>query len=146
MTTGPRSSSAGARERATGSTWSLPKGTPDKDESTEQTALREVTEETGLQVRIIAPVGPIEYFFTQRGRRIHKTVHYFLMEATGGDMADHDHEFDEVAWVPIAEARALMSFQTERDIVERAHCAKLPTAHRRPAPPGADQLSAARRR
>ena len=101
-------------------TWSLPKGTPDKDESSEQTALREVTEETGLQVRIVRPVGPIQYFFTQRGRRIHKTVHYFLMEPTGGDMANHDHEFDEVAWVPIIEARSLMSFDTERDIVDKA--------------------------
>jgi 8-oxo-dGTP pyrophosphatase MutT (NUDIX family) len=101
-------------------TWSLPKGTPDKNESTEQTALREVNEETGLEVRIVAPVGPIQYFFTQRGKRIHKTVHYFLMEVTGGDMANHDHEFDEVAWMPIAEARALMSFPTERDIVEQA--------------------------
>jgi len=101
-------------------TWSLPKGTPDKNESTEQTALREVNEETGLEVRIVAPVGPIQYFFTQRGRRIHKTVHYFLMEMTGGDMANHDHEFDEVQWVGIDEARALMSFSTERDIVELA--------------------------
>jgi len=101
-------------------TWSLPKGTPDKNESTEQTALREVNEETGLEVRIVAPVGPIQYFFTQRGKRIHKTVHYFLMEVTGGDMANHDREFDEVAWVSIAEARSLMSFQTEREIVEQA--------------------------
>jgi 8-oxo-dGTP pyrophosphatase MutT (NUDIX family) len=101
-------------------TWSLPKGTPDKNETTEQTALREVTEETGLEVRIVAPVGPIQYFFTQRGKRIHKTVHYFLMEVTGGDMANHDHEFDEVAWVSIAEAHALMSFPTEREIVDKA--------------------------
>jgi 8-oxo-dGTP pyrophosphatase MutT (NUDIX family) len=101
-------------------TWSLPKGTPDKNESAEQTALREVNEETGLEVRIVAPVGPIQYFFTQRGKRIHKTVHYYLMEATGGDMANHDHEFDEVVWVSIVEAQALMSFPTEREIVEQA--------------------------
>jgi 8-oxo-dGTP pyrophosphatase MutT (NUDIX family) len=101
-------------------TWSLPKGTPDKNESSEQTALREVTEETGLEVRILAPVGPIQYFFTQRGKRIHKTVHYYLMEVTGGDMANHDREFDEVAWVSVVEARALMTFPTEREIVEKA--------------------------
>jgi 8-oxo-dGTP pyrophosphatase MutT (NUDIX family) len=101
-------------------TWSLPKGTPAGAETAEQTALREVAEETGLEVQILAPVGPIQYFFTQGGRRIHKTVHYFLMAATGGDMAAHDHEFDEVRWLPIAEARALMSFPTERAIVERA--------------------------
>jgi 8-oxo-dGTP pyrophosphatase MutT (NUDIX family) len=102
------------------STWSLPKGTPDGDETIEETALREVTEETGLDVRIVAPVGPIEYYFMQRGVRIHKTVHYFLMEASGTDTSGHDHEFDEVRWVPIDEARTLMSFPTERQIVEQA--------------------------
>ena len=101
-------------------TWSLPKGTPDAAETMEQTALREVGEETGLEVRIIAPVGPIHYFFTQQGRRIHKTVHYFLMEAIGGDLAGHDHEFDDVVWVDLDDARAMMSFATERQIVEQA--------------------------
>lgn len=100
--------------------WTLPKGTPSGNESAEQTALREVTEETGLDVRIIAPVGPIEYYFSQDGTRIHKTVHYFLMEAVGGDLAAHDHEFDEVRWVPIETARTMMTFPTERQIVEQA--------------------------
>jgi 8-oxo-dGTP pyrophosphatase MutT (NUDIX family) len=103
-----------------GVTWSLPKGTPDAEETLEQTALREVTEETGLDVRIVAPVGPIEYQFVQRGTRIHKTVHYYLMEPTGGDLADHDHEFEQVRWVPVVEADSLMSFPTERAIVVRA--------------------------
>ncbi len=101
-------------------TWSLPKGTPNAGETLEETALREVTEETGLLVHILAPVGPIDYVFVQRGVRIHKTVHYFLMEAIGGDLADHDHEFDEVRWVGVAEAEALMSFPTERKIVAGA--------------------------
>jgi 8-oxo-dGTP pyrophosphatase MutT (NUDIX family) len=107
------------RERV-GVTWTLPKGTPDGAETTEETALREVTEETGLQVRILELVGAIEYWFVQRGSRIHKTVHYFLMEATGGELSAHDHEFDEVRWVPLPEAEALMTFETERQIVERA--------------------------
>ncbi|MDQ3938280.1 MAG: NUDIX hydrolase [Chloroflexota bacterium] len=103
-----------------GVSWTLPKGTPSGDESVEQTALREVAEETGLEVHILAPVGPIQYFFTQNGTRIHKTVHYFLMEATGGSLAGHDHEFDEVRWVALDEARTLMTFPTERDILEQA--------------------------
>jgi 8-oxo-dGTP pyrophosphatase MutT (NUDIX family) len=101
-------------------TWSLPKGTPSGDESSEQTALREVAEETGLEVEIVAPVGSIEYFFTQHGTRVHKTVHYFLMHARGGDLATHDHEFDEVRWVDLETAREMMTFPTERDILERA--------------------------
>jgi 8-oxo-dGTP pyrophosphatase MutT (NUDIX family) len=113
----------GKRQRVLGrkqTTWTLPKGTPADGESTDQTALREVAEETGLEVRIMAPVGAIEYFFTQQGRRIHKTVHYFLMEATGGGLERHDHEFDEVRWMPLDDARRLMTFETERQIVEEA--------------------------
>jgi 8-oxo-dGTP pyrophosphatase MutT (NUDIX family) len=114
------------RRERDGVTWSLPKGTPIQGESHEQTALREVAEETGLEVRILVPVGPIRYVFTQAGLRIHKTVHYFLMEATGGDLGRHDHEFDEVRWFDLAEAEAVMTFPTEREIVARA----LPLAER----------------
>ena len=108
------------RRERDGVTWALPKGTPDGDESVEETAVREVAEETGLQVRILLPVGPIEYYFTQQGTRIHKTVHYFLMEAVGGDLAAHDHEFEEVRWLPLDDALTMMTFPTERAIVERA--------------------------
>ena len=108
------------RRERDGATWSLPKGTPNADETIEQAALREVEEETGLQVRIVAPIGPIEYYFVQSGTRIHKTVHYYLMEAVGGDMRLHDHEFDEVRWVARGEARQLMTFPTERELVELA--------------------------
>lgn len=98
----------------------LPKGTPDGAETVEQTALREVKEETGLEVRIVAPLGAIDYFFTQAGARIHKTVHYFLMEPVGGNLAEHDWEFDEVRWFPIQEALSLLTFPTERQLAEQA--------------------------
>jgi 8-oxo-dGTP pyrophosphatase MutT (NUDIX family) len=98
-------------------TWTLPKGTPDPGESVEETALREVAEETGLEVRIVEPLPSIEYAFVQDGTRIHKTVHYFLMEPTGGDLSRHDHEFERVRWVPFDEAAGILSFATERDLV-----------------------------
>ena len=100
--------------------WSLPKGTPDGDETPEETALREVTEETGLEVRILDTIGDIHYRFVRDGRRIDKTVHYYLLEATGGDLADHDHEFEDVRWIEVAEAEELMRYPTERDILARA--------------------------
>ena len=93
------------RRERDGRTWTLPKGTPHAGETSEQTALREVAEETGLSVRITGALDSIEYCFVQSGTRIHKTVHYFLMEPIGGDLAGHDHEFDEVRWVRFDEAR-----------------------------------------
>ncbi|HEV7809127.1 MAG TPA: NUDIX hydrolase [Candidatus Limnocylindrales bacterium] len=101
-------------------TWTLPKGTPNPGETREQTALREVAEETGLEVRITDILDSIEYWFVQRGTRIHKTVHYFLMEPIGGDLAQHDHEFDQVRWATFHEAPALLTFETERALVAKA--------------------------
>ncbi len=108
------------RRDRNGNCWTLPKGTPDGGETVEQTALREVTEETGLEVRILAPVGAIDYFFTMGGERIHKTVHFFLMEATGGNLSNHDHEFDDVRFFSVQEALSVMTFPTERQLVEQA--------------------------
>jgi 8-oxo-dGTP pyrophosphatase MutT (NUDIX family) len=101
-------------------TWTLPKGTPNAGESREQTAVREVREETGLDVRITDVLDSIEYWFVQRGTRIHKTVHYFLMEPVGGDLSRHDHEFDQVRWVRFDEAPEVLTFETERSLVARA--------------------------
>ena len=116
------------RRERDGRTWTLPKGTPERDETAEETAVREVGEETGLEVRIIRPLDHIEYWFVQSGTRIHKTVHYFLMEPTGGDLARHDHEFDQVRWIAFAEAASVLTFETERALVERAAAALAPPA------------------
>ncbi len=108
------------RRERDGVTWTLPKGTPAAGETLEETALREVAEETGLEVRILAPLDSIQYWFVQRGVRIHKTVHYFLMEPIGGDLSRHDHEFDEVRWLGFDEAPSVLSFETERSLVHLA--------------------------
>jgi 8-oxo-dGTP pyrophosphatase MutT (NUDIX family) len=108
------------RRERDGWTWTLPKGTPKAGETREETALREVAEETGLEVRIVAPFESIEYWFVQSGQRIHKTVHYFLMDPVGGDLSRHDHEFEQVRWVSFAEAGSMLTFETERALVARA--------------------------
>ena len=82
--------------------------------------MREVGEETGLEVRITGPLQDIEYWFVQSGTRIHKTVHYFLMEPVGGDLARHDHEFDQVRWIDFGDSAAILTFETERALVARA--------------------------
>ena len=115
-----------------GVTWSLPKGTPNRGESREETAVREVVEETGLDVRITEPLESIEYSFVQHGTRIHKTVHYFLMEPTGGDLSRHDREFEQVRWIAFDDAPALLTFETERALVARA--AQRVSAPSAPAP------------
>jgi len=127
----------GARRRDRGIlTWTLPKGTPNPGETREQTAIREVAEETGLQVRITDVLDSIEYWFVQSGQRIHKTVHYYLMEPVGGDLANHDHEFDQVRWVSFDEAPDVLTFETERALVARAAEVVDPTAAARLAATG----------
>ena len=103
-----------------GVTWTLPKGTPHAEETMEQTALREVGEESGLEVDIVRPFDSIAYSFVQGRTRIAKTVQYYLMVPTGGDLAHHDHEFDEVRWIGFDEAATLLTFETERALVARA--------------------------
>lgn len=100
--------------------WVLPKGTPDAGETLEETALREVTEETGLQVRALRPLTTIDYWFASGGARVHKRVHHWLMEPAGGDVALHDHEFDVVEWVDIDEALARLTYENERRVVAEA--------------------------
>ncbi len=101
-------------------TWYLPKGGLIKGETIEEAATREVTEETGLQVRLIEPIRSIEYWFYARGARIHKTVHYFLMEPLGGDFSQRDWENDRAEWFDLEEALAAMSYENEREVVREA--------------------------
>jgi 8-oxo-dGTP pyrophosphatase MutT (NUDIX family) len=102
--------------------WGLPKGGVEPGESPEEAALREVREETGIEGRLEAPLGSIDYWFYSRENRtrIHKTVHYFLVRAAGGDVSAHDHEVTEARWLGLSEALDLMSYPNERQIVRKA--------------------------
>ena len=80
--------------------WSLPKGHVEEGETPADTAVREVSEETGILGRVIAPLGVIDFWFVAGGKRIHKTVHHYLLLAEGGELSDADVEVTEVAWVP----------------------------------------------
>jgi len=100
--------------------WSLPKGHIEAGETAEQTAVREVAEETGIQSKVLHPLGTIDYWFVAEDRRVHKTVHHFLLEALGGELSDEDVEVTEVAWVPLGELEELLAYADERRLVRRA--------------------------
>ena len=107
--------------RASPTLWALPKGTPEPGESREQTAVREVTEETGLEVAVQCFIDFVEYWFVRHSDKVrcHKRVYFFLMSATGGDVSLHDREFDSVKWSPVAEALGSMTYDNEVRVVEK---------------------------
>lgn len=107
--------------RAYPESWRLPKGTPDKGETTLQTALRETREETGLEVESEGYIGGVEYAFRRAsdGARCRKSVHFYLMRPVGGDMSMHDHEFDFVKWMNAEEACRTLTHGNEVDIVQK---------------------------
>ena len=100
--------------------WALPKGTPETGETLEQVAVREVQEETGLEVRLIAYIGNISYSFIHDNIRFQKQVRHFLFEAIGGDTSLHDAEYDRVEWFSIPEALRRLTYQNEVNILSQA--------------------------
>ena len=102
--------------------WRLPKGTPEAGESLEQTAQREVQEETGVRVQVLAPITSIRYCFIGHTDGVHydKTVYFYLMAPRGGSTADHDAEFDVVEWRRYDDALELLEYDNERQVLEQA--------------------------
>ena len=128
--------------------WSLPKGHIELGETAEQTAIREVAEETGIQGSVLAALGSIDYWFVTEGRRVHKTVHHYLMRFLGGELSDEDVEVTEVAWVPLRELPSRLAYADERKLAEVAGelIDKLHDRRARLAAAAAPQLAAPPRR
>lgn len=100
--------------------WGLPKGAVSEGETSEQAALREVNEETGLEATIVKQLDTIEYFFRAGGTLIQKRVDFFLMNCTGGTLTPQLSEVDDVEWVELSEAIERASFDSERKLLEKA--------------------------
>ena len=100
--------------------WSLPKGHLEAGETLEQAAIREVAEETGIHGSIIGSLGSIDFWFVVEGRRVHKTVHHFLMRAVGGELSDDDVEVTEVAWFPLPDISEQLAYSDERGLLDQA--------------------------
>lgn len=106
--------------------WRLPKGSIERDETAEDTAVRETREETGCDGEIISQLSQIEYWYTRRcpdtadKLRIRKVVRFFLMQYESGDVADHDHEVEEARWVPLDTALKQISYDAEGRVLQEA--------------------------
>jgi len=103
--------------------WCIPKGHLEQDETSEQAALREVFEETGLEAQIIQHLGEVNYQFIQDGTKISKTVHVYLMQQTGGELSfdkDPHKEASELEWVQVSELLARLSHGNEKRIAKVA--------------------------
>jgi 8-oxo-dGTP pyrophosphatase MutT (NUDIX family) len=100
--------------------WSFPKGHLEAGETAEQAAIREVFEETGLTAAISAPLGTIAFWFMLDGKRIHKTVHHFLLIAESGELSDADIEVDAIEWIPLTEVSARLAYADERQLLTKA--------------------------
>jgi 8-oxo-dGTP pyrophosphatase MutT (NUDIX family) len=98
----------------------LPKGHVDPGETPDQTAVREVREETGVEAALVEKLGDVRYFYQRSGKRIFKRVTFYLFEYLGGSLDDHDDEVEEARWIPLSEAVRALSYDGEREMAERA--------------------------
>lgn len=107
-----------------GKPWGLPKGLKEPGENLARTAHREVSEETGLEGKILRKIDRIGYFYTytdgECSKKVFKLVYFFLMEYISGDTELHDDEVDECRWFPIDEAIELITYSDERDVLIKA--------------------------
>lgn len=114
----PQAALIGRLDRRGRILWSLPKGHIEAGETAQQTAVREVWEETGILGTVVDVLGDIDYWFVADGRRIHKTVHHFLLLRTGGEISTDDPEVVDVEWVPLPEVLDRLAYADEKRLVE----------------------------
>ena len=116
---GPQAAIIARLNRAGRVEWCLPKGHVEDGETLAETAVREVAEETGIRGVVVDTLGAIDYWFFADGRRIHKTVHLFLLEATGGTIGvagDPDEEAIDAAWIHLGALADRLTFANERRV------------------------------
>lgn len=103
--------------------WVFPKGLIGdkiKGEKKEETALREVEEETGVKGKILEEIEPTTYWYVWEGEKIRKTVYYFVMADNGGDITKHDSEMEEVEWIPAQEVENRLTYPSDKKSWQKA--------------------------
>jgi 8-oxo-dGTP pyrophosphatase MutT (NUDIX family) len=104
--------------------WALPKGIIGDGERPDETALREVEEETGVEGKLLAKLGDTRYVYTWAGERVFKVVSFYLLRYSRGRLGDLPpataHEVAEARWLPLDEAPRLLAYKGEREMAEKA--------------------------
>jgi 8-oxo-dGTP pyrophosphatase MutT (NUDIX family) len=104
--------------------WVFPKGLIGdtiKEESKEDTAVREVKEETGIDARIMTELpSPVQYWYQFKGEKIFKTVYFYLMKHLGGDFENRDHEMMDVKWATEEEVKKTLTYDNDKKAFEEA--------------------------
>lgn len=103
--------------------WGFPKGLigdKKKGESKEETALREVEEETGARGKILGEIEPVTYWYKFKDEKIKKTVYYYVMEYKGGDITEHDFEMENVEWVEKDKVLDKLTFKSDKEVFRKA--------------------------
>jgi len=99
--------------------WSFPKGKLDPGEGIEEAALREVSEETGIQCKILRKIATLRYAYqTRSGQSRPKVVHYFLMEAISKEVRVPGMEVDRAEWLDFESARKILSYKRDRELLD----------------------------
>ena len=108
--------------RNNSSQWCLPKGKIEQGETKEAAAVREIKEETGLDGEVVKHLKDIYYSYVDKKRKVllNKTVHYFLVKYTKGQINTDDAGVEDVIWIDIKEAINRMTFDNEKQTLQRA--------------------------
>jgi 8-oxo-dGTP pyrophosphatase MutT (NUDIX family) len=105
-----------------GTVLALPKGRIDPGERAEETALREVWEETGLEAASLGKLDDVRYWYARDGERVLKVVSFYLLRYRAGSVRDHDPvETDGAEWVALEDAPGRLSYRGEREVARLAH-------------------------
>jgi 8-oxo-dGTP diphosphatase len=100
--------------------WGFPNGHLEEGESTEEAAIREVEEETGIKAEIVEKIGQSKYVITKNNQKIFKVVTIFLMKYVAGEPKAQIGEVSDVIWLPYEEAFKKLTYPGDKDLLKKA--------------------------